>query len=325
MKNQAQEKYQLSLLTLLGVVASLGVLPFLIKRYLEGNVAVALIDLGLILGMVTLVSYAHLTQKIRIACVIVAVFINAGVVFIAKTNGINSFLWVYPVFASTFFLVKPLEAFALNVIAGIALVPLTNIFDLITLDSYAMTILMLSISSFVNATHSAKQFRLLETLNNIDALTEALNRRALSLDLDVALSNSERNGTQQLLAILDLDYFKAVNDKYGHAVGDQVLKKLVMTTTKLIRKNDRLYRFGGEEFVLLIPDISVKQQYVFINSLGAAIKNELKTPDGKPITVSFGVAAWQPGTTADTWLKRADKALYQAKARGRDCAVFSDE
>lgn len=324
MRNQAQEKYQLLILTLLGAVASLGVFPFVIKRYLEGNFTVAMIDLVLILGMLTLVSYAHLTQKIRIACLIAAVFINAGVVFIATANGINSFLWVYPVFASTFFLVKPLEAFCLNVIAAVVLVPLSDVFDFITLDSYAMTILMLSISSFVHASHSAKQFRLLETLNTVDALTEALNRRALSSDLEDALSDSERHGTQQLLAIFDLDYFKAVNDKYGHAIGDQVLKKLVTTTTAHIRKNDRLYRFGGEEFVLLIPDISVQQQQAFINSLGVAIKNQLKTPDGKEITVSFGVAAWQPGTTADTWLKRADEALYQAKARGRDCAVFSD-
>lgn len=325
MNNQAQEKYQLLILTLLGVVASLGVFPFVIKRYMEGNFTVAMIDLVLILGMVTLVSYAHLTQKIRIACVIAAVFINAGVVFITAANGINSFLWVYPVFASTFFLVKPIEAFCFNVIAAIVLVPLSNIFDVIALDSYAMTILMLSISSFVHASHSAKQFRLLESLNTVDALTEALNRRALSSDLEAALADSERNGTQQLLAILDLDYFKRVNDKYGHAVGDQVLKKLVTTTTLHIRKNDRLYRFGGEEFILLIPEIGVTQQHAFIESLAAAIKNELKTPNGKSITVSFGVAAWQPGTTADSWLKRADAALYQAKAHGRDCAVFSDE
>ena len=224
-----------------------------------------------------------------------------------------------------FFLVKPIEAFCFNVIAWIALVSLSNVFDFIALDSYVVTILMLSISSFVHASHSAKQFRLLETLNTIDALTEALNRRALSSDLEAALSDSECNGTAQLLVILDLDYFKAVNDKYGHAVGDQVLRKLVTTTTAHIRKSDRLYRFGGEEFVLLIPHICSKEQHAFINSLGVAIKNALKTPDGKEITVSFGVAAWQPGTTADTWLKRADEALYRAKARGRDCAVFSDE
>ena len=322
---QAQEKYQLLILTLLGAVASLGVFPFVIKRYLEGNFTVAMIDLGLVLGMASLVGYAHITQKIRVACVIAAVFINAGVVFIATANGINSFLWVYPVFASTFFLVKPIEALGLNVIAAIVLVPLSNVFDVIALDSYAITILMLSISSFVHASHSAKQFTLLESLNSVDALTEALNRRALSSDLEAALADSERNGTQQLLAILDLDYFKRVNDKYGHAVGDQVLKKLVTTTTSHIRKNDRLYRFGGEEFVLLIPEIGVTQQHAFIESLAAAIKNELKTPNGKSITVSFGVAAWQPGTTADSWLKRADAALYQAKAHGRDCAVFSDE
>ena len=75
----------------------------------------------------------------------------------------------------------------------------------------------------------------------------------------------------------------------------------------------------------MIAEINVKQQHAFINSLGAAIKNELKTPDGKKITVSFAVATWQPRTTVDTCLQRADEALYRAKAYSRKCAVFSDE
>jgi diguanylate cyclase (GGDEF)-like protein len=144
----------------------------------------------------------------------------------------------------------------------------------------------------------------------------------MSSDIKAALSNAENNGIEQLLAILDLDYFKTVNDKFGHAVGDQVLKDFVTITTSHIGKYDRLYRFGGEEFVLLIPNMN--DQHVFIDNLKTAIKQELKTPDGKEITVSFGVAPWVPGTTADTWLQRADEALYLAKGQGRDCAVFSN-
>ena len=160
---------------------------------------------------------------------------------------------------------------------------------------------------FVYASHGAKQFRLLEKLNTVDELTGAFNRRAL-----------------QLLAILDFDYFKAVNDKYGHAVGDKILKDFVKITTAHIRKYDRLYRFGGEEFILLLCQVN-EQHHSFIDQLRVAIKQALKTPDGESVTVSFGVAPWLPGTTADTWLQRADVALYRAKESGRDCVVFSDD
>lgn len=324
MIHQLQKKYQLSLLVLLSVVAVLGVFPFAVIRYLDGNFIAAIIDLTLVLGIISLVVYAHYSEHIRTVTAIIAVFINAGVTAIVIANGIDSFLWVYPVFASTFMLVKPIEAFCINVLAGVVLLNLADIFNTISVSSYVITILMLALSAFVYASHGVKQFRLLETLNTIDALTGAFNRRAMSSDMNAAMAGAERGGIKPLLAILDLDYFKAVNDKYGHAIGDQVLKEFVSITTSHIRKYDRLYRFGGEEFVLIISGGS-DQQHSFIHNLRAVIKKELKTPSGEEITVSFGVAPWLPGTTADAWLQRADKALYQAKASGRDCAVFSDE
>ncbi|GAC22283.1 GGDEF domain-containing protein [Paraglaciecola arctica] len=324
MINQLQERYQLSLLLLLGTIAVLGVFPFAVIRYLDGNLTASIIDMALVLGLIVLVAYAYYSKKIRLVGAILAIFINGGAVVIAIANGINSFLWVYPVFASTFILVKPIEAFCINVVAGISLVAMAEIFDIISMDSFIVTILILSISAFVYANHSLKQFRLLETLNTVDALTGAFNRRAMSTDMQAALSNSERNGIKQFLAILDLDYFKSVNDKYGHAVGDQVLKEFVKITTSHIRQYDRLYRFGGEEFVLLIPVVE-EQQQTFIDNLRTVIKKNLKTPNGEEITVSFGVAPWIPGTTLDTWLQRADEALYQAKAKGRDCVVFNNE
>ncbi|AZQ84807.1 GGDEF domain-containing protein [Colwellia sp. Arc7-635] len=323
MINQLQEKYQLSILLLLGTVAILGVFPFIVVRYLAGNFTAAIIDITLIVGISALVAYAYYYKNIRVVSAIIALFINAGAVAVTVTNGIDSFLWTYPVLASTFILVKPVEAFVINVMTVTALVMLSNVFTVISLDSYLVTTLMLSMSAFVYASHGAKQFKLLETLNTVDALTGAFNRRALSSDIAVALSNAERNGSKPLLAILDFDYFKTINDKYGHTVGDQVLKDFVKIITAHIRKSDRLYRFGGEEFILLIPEID--QQHVFIDHIRNTIKNQLKTPDGKQITVSFGVAPWVLGTTADTWIQRADETLYLAKARGRDCAVFSDE
>lgn len=325
MMNQLQAKHQLSILSVIGVIAILGVLPFSVIRYLEGNLTIAISNLVIALGIITLVVYAHHSSKPQMASAIIAVFVNGSVVLMTATNGINSFLWVYPVFAATFFLIKPSVAFCVCVVTGIALATLSDIFDIISLNSYVMTTVVLSLSAFAYARHNDRQLRLLETLNTVDPLTNALNRRALSSDMEAALSNSERNGTEQLLAILDLDHFKMVNDKYGHAVGDQVLQQFVTITTAHIRKYDRLYRFGGEEFVLLIPELNHQQQRIFIHNLRSSIKNKLRTPGGEQVTVSFGVAAWVPNTTVDAWLKRADEALYLAKASGRDCAVFSDE
>jgi diguanylate cyclase (GGDEF)-like protein len=325
MINQLQEKYQLSLLLLLGAFTVFGIFPFVVIRYLAGNFTAAIADISIIIGIIALVSYAYYSKKVRILSAIIAIFVNICVVTIIIAHGVNGFLWVYPVFASTFILLKPKEAFGVNLVAGASIVALSDIFTVISLNSYIVTTLLLTISAFIYSNHSLKQYRLLETLNTIDALTGAFNRRALSSDIEAALSNAERNDTVQLLAMLDLDYFKKVNDKYGHAVGDQVLKDFVTITTANIRKYDRVYRYGGEEFVLLISGMN-DQQHSFFNNLRAAIKKELQTPDGNEITVSFGVAAWTPETTTtDTWLKRADKALYQAKAQGRDCAIFSNE
>jgi len=325
MLKQLQKKSRLLSLLLLGTVAVLGVLPFAVIRFVQGNVVAAMVDMTLVLGIVGLVAYAFRTEKIRIASFVAAIFISVGVVVITIVNGVGSFLWVYPVFAAMFFLVKPVEACLINFVAGIALVALSDIFDVIPLNSFVATIIMLSMSAFVFANQGVKQLRLLEILNTIDALTGAMNRRALESDIAAALSNAERSNVQQTLVMLDMDFFKVVNDKYGHDVGDKVLKKLVTIVTNNIRKGDRLYRYGGEEFALLVYGVDSQQQRAFISNLQEAIKNQLKTPDGAEVTVSFGVAAWARGTTADSWLKRADTALYLAKERGRDCAVFSDE
>ncbi|WP_445424682.1 hypothetical protein [Alishewanella sp. HL-SH06] len=158
MINQLQQKYQLSLLLLLGVVAVLGVLPFAVIRYLEGNLIAAVIDITLVLGIIMLVVYAYLSLHIRVVSIVIAIFINTGVVVIGSANGIDSFLWIYPVFVSTFILVKPVEAFIINTLAGIALALLSDIFVIVSLDSYIISILMLSLCSFVYASHSAKQF-----------------------------------------------------------------------------------------------------------------------------------------------------------------------
>ena len=200
MLKQLQKKYRLSMLLLLGAVAVLGVLPFAVIRFVQGNLVAAIIDLALVLGIAGLVTYALRTKKTRIPSFIIAIFISAGVVTISVVNGMGSFLWVYPVFGAIFFLVKPIEACLINLVAGIILIALSDVFDVIPLDSFIATIAMVSLSCFVFANQGVKQLRLLETLNTIDALTGAMNRRAMETDIAAALSNAERSDVQRCAA-----------------------------------------------------------------------------------------------------------------------------
>ncbi|WP_372761191.1 GGDEF domain-containing protein [Pseudoalteromonas sp.] len=325
MIQQLQNKHQLSILLVLSIVSVFGISPFIVIRFIENNIIAALINLTLVTGILTLTGFAHLTGKHRLASAIIALFINIGVASVIILNGVNSVLWVYPVIAVTFFLVNPLKALLITLVNVGVIATIPQLFNSIPLGSYLVSSLMLAVCAFVYATYANKQLDLLATLNSTDPLTGALNRRALNLDAAAAIAHAERSGSCYLLAFLDLDFFKKVNDEFGHAEGDKVLKQLVTTTKAHIRKYDKLYRFGGEEFVLIIPEIAPSEQVGFINKLRETIKNELKTPAGKAVTVSFGVASWIPGTTVASWFKRADDALYQAKEQGRDRAVFSEE
>ena len=154
----------------------------------------------------------------------------------------------------------------------------------------------------------------------IDPLTGLPNRAAWSERLDQEVNAWHQRGNNLSLAMLDLDHFKRINDGYGHLAGDKVLKIIANVLRKRMRVTDFIARFGGEEFVLLMPDSSLTDALAVGDVLRAAIeacpfhfKGERVT-----ITVSMGVAQCQPGERSDLALKRADAALYRAKAAGRN-------
>jgi diguanylate cyclase (GGDEF)-like protein len=132
-----------------------------------------------------------------------------------------------------------------------------------------------------------------------------------------------RNQTPASLLILDLDFFKRVNDKFGHNIGDIVLANLGALLAKRVRKTDRVFRFGGEEFVVLTRNTRLSDGQIIAEQLRAQIEMELKDPEGA-LTASFGCAQLHANETADEWFERADKALYQAKERGRNRVVALD-
>ncbi|MFJ2692449.1 GGDEF domain-containing protein [Pseudomonas sp. NPDC087336] len=154
----------------------------------------------------------------------------------------------------------------------------------------------------------------------IDPLTGLPNRAAWSERLEYEIGQWQQHGNTLMLAMLDLDHFKRINDNYGHLAGDKVLKIIASVLRKRLRTTDFIARFGGEEFVLLMPSTVPANGMKFLETLRAAIEACPFHFRGEPVTVtlSIGLAAFRPGEHWDVVLKRADQALYRAKNAGRN-------
>ena len=155
----------------------------------------------------------------------------------------------------------------------------------------------------------------------IDPLTDLPNRAAWGERLQYEVDQWQKNGNPLLIAMLDLDHFKRINDGYGHLAGDKVLKIIATQLRKHLRPIDFIARFGGEEFVLLMPDTPLNAGLHLIEKLRAAIQACPFHFKGEPVTIttSIGVSAFRPGDRSEHVLERADEALYRAKRRGRNC------
>lgn len=193
----------------------------------------------------------------------------------------------------------------------------------------------------------AKASELLSKLASLDPLTELLNRRKIEMELDLELKKSRRLGLPLSLIFCDLDYFKNVNDKYGHPVGDEVLKGISKQLQAGIREYDRVARYGGEEFLIMLPQTKAEIAVEIAERLRTSVERWRLIYQEKlwpfSVTISMGVAEMNRGETLDSLIDRAetldslidraetldslidraDKALYQAKKSGRNAVFLS--
>ena len=192
----------------------------------------------------------------------------------------------------------------------------TSLPHLIFILGFAFSILLISISMILMATDKLRTE--LEHLATRDSLTNALTRRSMNDSIEQELQRCKRSQRQMALLVMDLDHFKAINDSHGHQVGDQVLIRFVNNVNKLLRQVDQLGRFGGEEFVALLPETSLLDAQLVAERIIAIAG--VKDGDSMPAcTVSIGIATnSRPNDTVDTLLARADAAMYRAKANGRN-------
>ncbi len=165
----------------------------------------------------------------------------------------------------------------------------------------------------------------------MDALTGLNNRRQFEIRLNQEVANSKRNNTPMCCMMLDVDYFKKVNDTYGHAAGDCVLKDVAQIIKNEIREYDIACRYGGEEFFIILPQTQIKEASLVAQRLRKVIEEAdidisgsgAKNITNIKITVSIGVCAYNSNMSADETVQKADKALYKAKTTGRNRVIIA--
>ncbi|PMH46168.1 hypothetical protein BCU68_08850 [Vibrio sp. 10N.286.49.B3] len=180
-----------------------------------------------------------------------------------------------------------------------------------------------SVSLKENNSRLEQENSLLESLSITDSLTGLNNRHKIDLELNARYQQAITDGMIFSILLIDIDRFKRVNDTYGHLAGDSVLKDIAELLSVNLRYTDMASRWGGEEFLILCPQLSIKQAEYCANKLRLLIASH-EFSIAEPVTVSIGVCVYEPGESIHNLIKQADENLYAAKANGRNQVVASD-
>jgi diguanylate cyclase (GGDEF)-like protein len=309
---------------ILSAVGALGILPFTVLRYIQGEWIAAIVDTIIVLGFLGLGIYVYRTRRVHVASIAIACFCMAGVISTVYIIGAHQVYWVYPALMAVFYMVRPRIALVLAIITVAALMPqlIENI------DSHAtftvlITIVVMSSFAFAFSRITNRQREQLMQLATKDPLTGAGNRRGLETKLEDVVNNHKRNGIRASMLLLDLDHFKKVNDVHGHAVGDQILKRVTEIVDLRIRVTDSLYRIGGEEFVVVLERQDASRAAHLAEQLRTLVQANELVPD-RSVTISLGVAELKSDETPNDWMHRADEALYRAKRAGRNTTNIAE-
>jgi diguanylate cyclase len=316
-KARMQSDLRLAIVTLFCLCTFLIIGSFGIYRLSIGDWLNGVVDLVIVMVLLALAILAWNPKWTHTAANLVALSASLAGVTVTLLLGLTT-MWVFAILVANFLMAQRPVALtvSLAMVGSIALVPEVFV-NRIEHLSFIAVASMVSLFSLIFATRVDNQHGQLTEMASRDGLTGAYNRRALDRDLMKLVHSSPKRRHNHCLAILDMDDFKRLNDRHGHEAGDKVLIRLTEIVRSATRKNDRFYRYGGEEFVLLLPDTSLAGARTALINLRKNLARKLAGPDGK-VTASFGLARLRPSETPDTWLDRADQALLTAKRKGKN-------
>ena len=311
-------EYRHRALMRLGAITVPFVTPFAVlslfqERYLIGS-------LGLFIVTMTLVNSIRIHRghkppiPVQLLFVMIMICLLHGMIQIDPLIAV----WAYPVTVLLHFVTTRHQARWMSIIFFLLIIPaalhnmgtnlgLRFIATLILTNYFAVMLVRIIIELQTKLTNLAI----------IDPLTGVYNRRHMEDSLQSAIERTKRGYGKTSLIALDIDHFKKVNDTLGHDIGDKVICEIVDTVKSRLRKLDYIFRSGGEEFTIILSNTPLTNALAIAEDLRQRVA-DAKILESRRVTISLGVAQYEPGETRESWCKRADTHLYEAKQDGRN-------
>ena len=306
----------------MGVAGLLLLLPFAINNFIQGS---TLLGVGASSMVVFMAANAWSILKGRyyplLTSLVMTPLLLIFLLISIQYQGQIGYLWSYPVAIVLYFILPERQAWAANgVLMAIVIPSAWEVFEEAVAVRAAVTFGAVNVFSAVFVRVITEQQRRLEKLVVTDTLTGLLNRASLQETLEQAISQNNRTGVPMTIVSLDLDRFKTINDTLGHSAGDIVLRGVGRLMSKRARKTDRIFRLGGEEFLVFLYGADALEGQQVAEELRDAIASIALLPN-RPVTASVGVATLLANENWSDWMRRSDENLYQAKAKGRNRVV----
>ena len=317
-----RRSFKEKLLLLLSSILAVTVTPFAVIRFRYEQWPSALLDVSVVCVMLGLFLHVYFTRETRIPGIALSLIFTVAALGSIYLLGIGQIYWAYPALTSAFFLLKIRYATLLAAVSlfiiEIMLWRLTSITTIFTITLPLLTSILFAYAFAVTANYQRSRLRRLATA---DPLTGAGNRRALNKKLDTASALLRRSQVPSSILIMDIDFFKTINDSHGHVIGDDVLVELADLIHANTRPTETLYRYGGEEFVVVAEHTGLEGAAQLAEKLCGLIEHNAFVADVH-FTMSVGAAEIQHSEGRQGWLNRADKALFRAKEEGRNRVIL---
>lgn len=303
-------------------LAVLFIAPFIAFRLFTGEWLHAAINGLAMLAILANGIYVWRTRRTEVAAPLLAVLFTGTLLAVVHLFDTNMLMWTYPVTTAMFFILKPRNAICLNLLVFAVIAPRAiELMHGTGIVTFHATLIATNVLALTFAAGMSRSRTRLSMMAERDALTGARNRHSLEPMLEAALEKHRQQETPASLLVIDLDHFKKINDRFGHDMGDRALREITEILIHATRAGDDVFRYGGEELVVLANGAESEPAGRLAEKLRQRIRRTPLNAVG-PLSVSIGVAQAQPDDTPESWFRRADELMYQAKEEGRNRVVI---
>lgn len=305
----------------LHIWAFIAVAPLVMVQWKHGNVLLAALLTLFCANAALVIGFLRYRRTYFLKGRLFPILAVVCAAYSTTLNGHAGLYWAYPAAIALFFLLRLREAIFCNIVF-VSVMAVVSFIKFPEADFWRITFslglscLFAMIFAWLVRRLQAELTRLATT----DPLTGCLNRSQLADILNSQIQMRERYERVSSLVLIDLDYFKTINDRWGHLAGDKVLREMALRLRKRLRESDQLFRIGGEEFMIVLPETRQKDADTLAHQLLTSISAR-PFLDDIHLTASASVTEVSQGETWSVWLNRADQSLYEAKSRGRNQVV----